>query len=119
MASAYDAFMGINSNFKRILTDYQTAADDARARERALRRLRRLHARAMEVARQAGEAVPRLSGYAGRFARALDLIEAGDARFWASPLVDSYHSLWFELHEELLQADGRTRAGEAAAGRAD
>ncbi len=33
-------------------------------------------------------------------------------------MVDSYHTLWFELHEELIQALGRTRADEAAAGRA-
>jgi len=28
------------------------------------------------------------------------------------------HTLWFELHEELIHLTGRTRAGEAAAGRA-
>ena len=119
VAGAYREFLEINSTFKRIVTDYQLAADDVRARERTLRRLRRLHARAMAVARRAGQAVPRLSGYGARFDRAMTAVEAGDARYWASPLVDSYHSIWFELHEELLRAEGRSRADEAAAGRAD
>jgi hypothetical protein len=41
------------------------------------------------------------------------------SRYVAAPLIDSYHTVWFEFHEELLQATGRTRAKEAAAGRAD
>jgi pyruvate,orthophosphate dikinase len=36
----------------------------------------------------------------------------------ASPRVDSYHSIWFELHEDLILLSGRTRAEEVAAGRA-
>ena len=36
----------------------------------------------------------------------------------AHPLRDSYHTVWFELHEELIRLSGRNRASEAAAGRA-
>jgi pyruvate,orthophosphate dikinase len=32
--------------------------------------------------------------------------------------VDSYHGIWFELHEDLIQLAGRTRAAEVEAGRA-
>jgi pyruvate,orthophosphate dikinase len=32
--------------------------------------------------------------------------------------VDSYHGVWFELHEDLIQLSGRTREEESAAGRA-
>ena len=32
----------------------------------------------------------------------------------ASPLKDSYHTVWFELHEELMHLSGRTRAIEEA-----
>jgi len=42
----------------------------------------------------------------------------GDQRYVASPRVDSYHSIWFELHEDLIQLAGRTREDEVAAGRA-
>jgi hypothetical protein len=34
------------------------------------------------------------------------------------PMVDSHHTVWFELHEELIGLAGRTRAGEAESGRA-
>ena len=42
----------------------------------------------------------------------------GDNRFVASPRVDSYHGIWFELHEDLIRLAGRTREEESAAGRA-
>jgi hypothetical protein len=34
------------------------------------------------------------------------------------PIIDSYHTVWFELHEELIQAAGRSREDEAKAGHA-
>ena len=49
---------------------------------------------------------------------ALEQALAGDGRFVASPRVDSYHGVWFELHEDLIQLAGRTREDEVAAGRA-
>ena len=45
-------------------------------------------------------------------------VQAGQPGYISSPLLDSYHTIWFELHEELITAAGRTRAQEAAAGRA-
>jgi pyruvate,orthophosphate dikinase len=45
-------------------------------------------------------------------------VRAGDHRFVASPRVDSYHSVWFELHEDVIRLAGRTREDEVAAGRA-
>ena len=43
---------------------------------------------------------------------------AATAAIVASPRVDSYHGVWFELHEDLILLAGRTRADEVAAGRA-
>jgi pyruvate,orthophosphate dikinase len=60
----------------------------------------------------------RLAGYRPRLARALELAVGGDQRFVASPRVDSFHGIWFELHEDLIQLAGRTRADEVDAGRA-
>jgi pyruvate,orthophosphate dikinase len=36
----------------------------------------------------------------------------------ARPIIDSYHTVWFELHEDLMAINGLTRAAEARAGRA-
>jgi pyruvate,orthophosphate dikinase len=60
----------------------------------------------------------RLAGYRSRLARALELARGGDQRYVASPRVDSFHGIWFELHEDLIQLAGRTRADEVDAGRA-
>ena len=42
-------------------------------------------------------------------------LRAGDQRFVASPRVDSYHSVWFELHEDLIRLSGKKRS-EATTG---
>lgn len=60
----------------------------------------------------------RLTPYPGRFELALARIQGGDHSWFARPLVDGYHTVWFELHEDLIGLAGLTRAEEAAAGRA-
>ena len=61
---------------------------------------------------------PRLADYGVRLGHALEAARGGDGRYVASPRVDSYHGIWFELHEDLIQLAGRTREAESAAGRA-
>lgn len=62
---------------------------------------------------------PRLGHYPTRFAAALEKIRGGDHSWFARPLVDSYHTVWFELHEELIGLAGLNRVDEAVAGRAE
>jgi len=52
--------------------------------------------------------------FAARLVRAAAAIAAGDGSMIASPLKDSYHTIWFELHEELIHLSGRNRATEEA-----
>jgi pyruvate, orthophosphate dikinase len=63
-------------------------------------------------------AAPRFGGYRRRLRDAARKAAGGDQRFVASPRVDSYHGVWFELHEDLILLAGRTRADEVTAGRA-
>jgi pyruvate,orthophosphate dikinase len=60
----------------------------------------------------------RFGTYLARLERAAAEAAGGDGRFVASPRVDSYHGIWFELHEDLILLAGRNRADEVAAGRA-
>jgi pyruvate, orthophosphate dikinase len=53
--------------------------------------------------------LPRFATYRVRLERALRLARAGDGRYVASPRVDSYHGVWFELHEDLIRLAGRRR----------
>ena len=57
-------------------------------------------------------------GYKQRLDQALGKIRSGDPRYIAAPDRDSYHTVWFELHQDLIGLAGTTRQKEAAAGRA-
>ena len=62
--------------------------------------------------------LPRLSAYAKKLDSALAKVKTGDTIWLARPIIDSYHTVWFELHEELIAASGLTREEEARAGHA-
>ena len=55
-----------------------------------------------------------MSRYSVKLQTALDNIHAGQTMWLARPLIDSYHTVWFELHEELILATGRTRETDDA-----
>jgi hypothetical protein len=38
---------------------------------------------------------------------------AGAREWFTRPVIDSYHTVWFELHEDLLSTLGLARASEA------
>jgi pyruvate, orthophosphate dikinase len=97
----------------QVLNDHTDPAYDAGV----LDQLAGLHHDTAEWLESISEAPPELRRYLSRLERALGLARK-DQRFVASPRVDSYHGVWFELHEELILLAGRSRAQEAAAGRA-
>ena len=57
-------------------------------------------------------ALARFEGYGERFAAARRLVEAGERDWFTRPLIDSYHTIWFELHEDLLATLGLERSHE-------
>lgn len=90
--------------------------DDAEYDAAVLARLDGVHARAAPIVEAAAAQLPRLNAYATKLAAALDKIKAGETSWLARPLVDSYHTVWFELHEELIVAVGLTREEAARSG---
>ncbi|AFJ34697.1 hypothetical protein W7S_08610 [Mycobacterium sp. MOTT36Y] len=60
----------------------------------------------------------RLKAYADKLESALAKVKAGDTSWLARPIADSYHTVWFELHQEFIEASGLTREDEARAGHA-
>jgi pyruvate, orthophosphate dikinase len=123
--AALDAFLALDQRMKEAVTAWQLKEPDV-VNDHAdpdydrgvLDRLAALHEEAAVFLDANTGGSPRLATYRDRLGRALDLAVAGDGRFVASPRVDSYHGVWFELHEDLIQLAGRTREGEVAAGRA-
>lgn len=98
----------------QVFNDHSDAAYDASV----LDRLGDIHVGVAELLDLLGTKLWRMACYRERLERALAAARAGDPRFVAGVRVDSYHSVWFELHDDLIRLCGRTRADEVAAGRA-
>ncbi len=125
LAVAYAEFCDHNAELKDVITAWQmtdTATpndhQDADYDARVLARLDELHHRAAPLLKRIGGLAPRLARYLDRLELALGKVNDGDHTWVARPIMDSYHTVWFELHEDLIALSGLTRADEAAAGRA-
>ena len=84
-----------------------------------LARLDAIHARVVPIVQGVAEHLPRLASYAAKLDAAHRKILRGQRIWLTRPIIDSYHTVWFELHEELIVACGLTRRGEAEAGHAE
>jgi pyruvate,orthophosphate dikinase len=126
--AALDVFLALDHRMKETVTAWQmrvvdgvrTFNDhvDAGYDAHVLAQLGALHADARAWLEPCVARLPRLRTYLHRLDHAARLVSEGDGKYVASPRVDSYHGVWFELHEDLIILAGRTRADEVAAGRA-
>jgi pyruvate, orthophosphate dikinase len=124
----YERFVPLNSEFKALVTDWQIRqvggkterndhSDEAYDAE-ILARLSSLDNAISALIDDIASLAPRTAAYRRRLASALKRIESGDHRYVTAPDRDSYHTVWFELHQDLIGLLGTTREKEAAAGRA-
>jgi len=116
---AYDAFVPLNAALLQVTTDWQVrpgnvANDHAdRAYDGAVvGRLETLDEQVGPVVRRLGRAVPRFASYRDRLRNARGRVGDGDHEWFASPRCDSYHTVWMQLHEDLLLALGLERQNE-------
>jgi len=120
--SAYGAFVELNPMLLSVCTDWQVVdspdgpvvndhADPERDRA-VLERLDGIQERAMPVTRSLAGSLWRFRGYAERLEVAHERVRAGDHEWITAPSIDSYHTVWFELHEDLLATLGRDRSQE-------
>ena len=109
----YADFCLLDPTFKQLVADVQLGKLE---RADSARQMTPLHQGFEGLLARASALLPRLDPYAKRFEEALSALRQGDTRYLASPLVESYHGIWFEFHEDLIQASGRSRAEEEAAG---
>jgi hypothetical protein len=118
--AAYSEFRSVNIEFKALVTDWQLRGgqpnphDDADYDAAVLARLDEVHHTVLPLVNAAGAELPRLGRYAVKLQTALDRVRAGETMWLSRPLIDSYHTVWFELHEELILAAGLTRDAEDA-----
>jgi len=114
--AVYGRFGALDRAFKVLVTDWQTGTQDEAALAATVSSLETLHAEVGALVDETIAHAPRLAPFAPRFGRAFAAVAAGDVSMLASPLKDSFHTVWFEYHEELIHLSGRNRADEEAAG---
>lgn len=118
VADAYDRFLVLNPELLDICTAWQlrpvhgtgTANDhtDPVYDARVLDRLADLDQRAAVVCADLSAALPRFARYGVRLADALARVRSG-APDYVTDSLESYHSVWFQLHEDLLATLGIPR----------
>jgi hypothetical protein len=117
-------FVPLNRQFGRACTDWQirpVAGDGLAANdhtdwgwdERVLRDVAALGRSFGALADHLAARLQRFAGYSGRYAGALARVDAGDRRWMDAPEVDSCHTIWIQLHEDLLATLGVPRGADA------
>lgn len=119
---AYESFRPINTMVLAVCSAWQVrstdgadivnAHDDDVYDAEVLVSLAGVHEQALVTIAQFAGILERFSDYAKRLVTAYDRIGQGETDWLCRPMIDSYHSVWFELHEDLLSTLGRTRNSE-------
>lgn len=122
LEGCYGRFLPLNAELLSVCTDWQTVVvdgehlpndhRDAERDARVLARLDALHAATRPLLVDLGAALARFSTYGDRLDRAHRHVRQGRTEWIAKPTVDSYHGIWFELHEHLLVTLDRDRTAE-------
>jgi hypothetical protein len=117
--AGYEGFERLNGALKQLITDWQTlpvgggrVPNDHSNKDydaKIIDRLAELHERAELVLKRLAGVVPRFQIYDEKLRAALGRSEDGAIQWVSDAKIESYHSLWFELHEDLLRLMGRER----------
>jgi len=117
----FDGFLPINRRLRDVCSAWQTRPDgmpndhsDGAYDDTVRDRLDEVHSAIGPILRRMAAAQPRLAGYRPRLQEALDKFDDGESNWLASPLMDSYHTVWMQLHQELILLLGLTRADDEA-----
>lgn len=118
---AYRRFLELNADMLAVCTAWQMRGDglndhtDAAYDKGVLDRLVGIHDRVRPVTADLRDALARYGRYGDRLRAALERVLAGEHEWFTKPVIDSYHTVWFELHEDLLSTLAIDRGSEAMA----
>lgn len=119
IGDAYQQFLTVNHDLIAVCTNWQVKPDgemndhaDADYDTTVVGALGSIDDRVQPVCTQLAATMARFAVYGPRLGRALALVRSGDTKWFTSPMCDSYHTVWFELHEDLLQTLAIERAAE-------
>jgi hypothetical protein len=120
VVAAHEVFVALNSRFLVAITNWQIrprGGDQLAANdhtdwswdERVVDELHGLQGRLQPAGEQLTAALARFGGYTERYSAALDRVDRGERAWVAQPKIDSSHTVWMELHEDLLATLGLER----------
>ena len=120
--AAYGSFLELNGRLLTLLTKWQIRPEpwDSMAPndhsdwtwdEDVLKSLAHLSRNLRPIGDRLANALSRFAFYPDRFSSALDRVDGGERKWVDEPKIDSCHSVWFELHEDLLATLGLERGG--------
>ncbi len=93
----------------RVLNDHADPGYDRIVVERLVA----VHDLVVPVLEALGQELGRFCPYAARLQEALDRVVAGEGEWFTRALLDSYHTVWFELHQDLLETLALERGAES------
>ncbi|MDG2428700.1 MAG: hypothetical protein P8M16_09785 [Acidimicrobiales bacterium] len=123
--TAYRDFLKANQDFLSLCTDWQLRPnpdgdlivnDHSNSDHDALvvARLGDAEVVFQAVTASLAGVLSRFEAYGVRFADAVVRVQAGEVEWFTRPMIDSCHTVWFELHENLLATLGIERSHEQA-----
>jgi len=121
---AYRRFRSLNPELLAICSAWQVVEldgalvpnphDDPGRDGEVMDRLASLHSRVEAVTAVLARSLERFEGYGVRLDWAFDRVVGGDTDWLTKAGIDSYHTVWFELHEDLLATLGIERSSEGS-----
>jgi hypothetical protein len=119
LVTVYEGFGRADTKIKQLVTDWQVrrisgsqVVNDHTDREydfMILSRLFDLHGQTGRIFSELLPIVGRYGTYWKRLNLAIEKIKEGNSDYLSRPSLDSYHTVWFEFHEDLLKLMGKKR----------
>jgi hypothetical protein len=119
---AYRIFLDHNADLLQVCTDWQMREVGGRSvlndhadpayDQQVIDGLQGIDAAIQPACAGLAEVLERFDGYGRRLGHALDRVRAGEHDWFTKPTIDSYHTIWFELHENFLATLGIERGSE-------
>ena len=121
--ASYERFVSLNGRFLEACTRWQLRSDhgvrvvndhtDAAYDAELIAALDAIDDAVQPLCHALATTLSRFGYYNGRLAVARVRVHAGDFEWFDKPMIDSYHTVWFELHENLLATLNLERAAES------
>jgi hypothetical protein len=120
--AAYERFRAVNPAVLEVCSRWQAREvaghlvrndhADSSYDTRVVAELVQLHRRVEPLCDDLAGALERYRPYGPQLSHAVRRVQAGDGDWFTKPAIRSYHTVWFELHEDLLTTLGLDRSAE-------